>query len=37
MVKSLLLSTGAAYTKVLGVLAGKNSDDSNLWSVEATQ
>jgi hypothetical protein len=31
------LSKGAAYTWVLGVLAGKNPEDSNLASVETMQ
>jgi hypothetical protein len=31
------LSTGAAYTRVLGVPTGKNPEDSNLVSVEAMQ
>jgi hypothetical protein len=31
------LSTGAAYTEVLGVPTGKNPEDSNLASVEAMQ
>jgi hypothetical protein len=36
MMKCFLL-TGAAYTRVLAVLTGKNPDDSNLTSVEAMQ
>jgi hypothetical protein len=31
------LSTGAAYTRSLGVPTGKNPGDSNLASVEAMQ
>jgi hypothetical protein len=31
------VSTGTAYTKVLGVPTGKNPDDSSLVSVEAMQ
>jgi hypothetical protein len=31
------LSTGAAYTRALGVPTGKNPEDSNVASVEAMQ
>jgi hypothetical protein len=31
------LSTGAAYTRALGVPTGKNSEDSNVARVEAMQ
>jgi hypothetical protein len=31
------LSTGAAYTRVLSVLTGKNPEDSSQVNVEATQ